>query len=236
MQMKEIFENYIENAFDGRKQAEYKIKQFEFNYKKYFPINKNSKVLDIGIGRGEMLTCMKNWNYGSDYLGIDISPSTVEFCKTLGLNCELVEDTVEWLKQHENSFAVITLLDVLEHVPKGQVIDFLKAIRLALVKTGTLIIQVPNLQAPEGFLHQFNDFTHETGFVEHSLRQVLLTSGFNKYQFNGFEEFVSAGWKEKAKKFLRSIFWGYVKLTRAMNRNLNPKILNPVFYATATNE
>ena len=234
--MKEFFENYMGNAFDGRKQAEFKIKQFEFNYKKYFPINKDSKVLDIGIGRGEMLTCMKNWNYGNNYLGIDISPSTVEFCKTLGLNCDRVEDTAEWLKQHENSFVVITMLDVLEHVPKAQVIDFLKAIRCALVKNGIFIVQVPNLQAPEGYLHRYNDFTHESGFVEHSLRQVLLTSGFRKLQFEGFEEVRLGGCEEKMKKFLRSIFWRYIKFTRAINHNLNPKILNPVFYAIAINE
>ena len=82
--MKEIFEDYV-SAFDEKKQADSKIRNFERNYKKYFPADKNSKVLDIGIGMGEMLQCMKNWGY-MNYLGIDISPSIIKHCKGKRIN------------------------------------------------------------------------------------------------------------------------------------------------------
>ena len=42
-------------------------------------------MLDIGVGLGEMLSCMKNW--GHNYHGIDISPSTIEFCKKYNQEC-----------------------------------------------------------------------------------------------------------------------------------------------------
>ena len=79
--MQEIFENYIDNSFDGHYQADFKFHHFELNYKQYFNKSISLKVLDIGVGRGEMLSCMKKW--GHNYHGIDISPSTVEFCKKL---------------------------------------------------------------------------------------------------------------------------------------------------------
>ncbi len=50
--MKEILDSYIDNAFGSREQATFKFFQFELNYKKYFPENKESYLLDIGIGRG----------------------------------------------------------------------------------------------------------------------------------------------------------------------------------------
>lgn len=231
--MKEIFNNYIENAFDDYKQAEFKFKQFENNYRDFFPLNSAAKVLDIGIGRGEMLTCMKNWGY-TEYLGADISPSTVNFCKSLGLNCILVNDTVEWLSDKDSTFDVITLLDVLEHLQKEDVIEFLNSLYKSLISGGKLIIQVPNLQAPDSQLHRYNDFTHNIGFVEHSLKQVLITAGIFDLKFYGFEEIIGNSIKSKIMKILRSLYWKYCRFVRKINTNLNPRILNPVFFVVAT--
>ena len=228
--MKAIFDTYVDNAFGEHKQALFKIRQFEINYKRFFPMDKVASILDIGIGRGEMLTCMNNWGY-SNYLGVDISPSTITFCKSLGLNCMQVDDTTALLKENDNSFDLITLLDVLEHVKKENTIDFLNALNGSLKEGGVLIIQVPNSQAPDGQLHRYNDITHEVGYVEHSLQQVLIAAGFDKVEFKGFEEFVLGGWKESIKKYLRYFYWQYIKLTRTITGNLNPGILNPVFFA-----
>jgi 2-polyprenyl-3-methyl-5-hydroxy-6-metoxy-1,4-benzoquinol methylase len=230
--MKEIFENYVEHSFGVREQAAFKFKQFEYNYRECFPEDKGGKVrlLDVGIGMGEMLSCMKDWGY-ENYLGIDISTSTIDFCKSLNLPCELVEDSTAYLTANPDSFDVITLLDVLEHIPKKEIITFVKALRLALKPGGVLIIQVPNLQAPDGHLHRYNDITHETGFIEHSFAQVLLAAGFKKFKFAGFEEFVFGTRIEHLKKMLRSLHWRTVRFWRRMDGNLNPRILNPVFSA-----
>lgn len=230
--MEEVFETYVDNAFNNHEQATIKFKQFEFNYKKEFPEDKSSKVLDIGVGRGEMLTCMKSWGF-ENYLGVDISPSTIQFCKKLKLNCEQTNDTIKWLNAHPEEFDMITLLDVLEHFKKDDVISMLKALRNSLKNNGKLIIQVPNLQAPDGQLHRYNDFTHEIGFVEHSLKQVLLVSGFTKFNFFGFEDkFIDDSFSLK-KSFifiLRFCFWKFVRVSRRVSGNLNPEILHPVFY------
>lgn len=232
--MEEIFNKYIVNAFGEAKQSVSRMKQFTFNYRKYFPLNDDAKVLDIGIGRGEMLTCMRSWGY-VDYLGVDISPDTVLFCKSIGLNCIQVSDTTEWLKEHKDSFNAITLLDVLEHIKKEQLIEFLKAIKVSLKKNGVLIVQVPNMQAPDGYLHRYNDITHELGFIEHSLQQVLTVAGFNNFIFLGFEELIF-GLKDSIKRILRIFFWWHTKFVRIINGNLNPPILNPVFYAIVRND
>jgi len=218
----------VENSFGEEKQATFKFKQFEVNYKKYFPKDNEAKVLDIGIGRGEMLSCYKDWGY-KNYLGIDISPSTVKFCKSIGLNCKLVEDSSKFLQENQNKYDLITLIDVLEHIPRENTVSFLKDIRNALKMGGGLIIQVPNLQAPDGQLHMYNDVTHMMGYIEHSLQQVLIAAGFTKFHFQGFEEFIDNGFKTTIKKFLRSILWKKTRFERAINGNINPKILNPVF-------
>jgi 2-polyprenyl-3-methyl-5-hydroxy-6-metoxy-1,4-benzoquinol methylase len=229
--MKEIFDNYVETSFDGIQQATFKFKQFEMNYGKYFPVNKNTPILDIGIGRGEMLSCMRDW--GFNYQGVDISPSTVKFCNNLKLNCELTDDTASWLGRNKEKFSLITCLDVLEHVPRDQTIDFLKAVRASLANGGLTIIQVPNLQSPYGYLHHFNDFTHVTGFVEHSLGQVLLTAGFTKFEFYGFEEIYATSFKQCVRLMLRFFYRKIVRLMRAINANPNPLVLDPVMFVVA---
>jgi len=229
--MQEIFDKYLDNSFDGQYQADFKFHQFELNYKQFFNKSVPLKVLDIGVGRGEMLSSMKNW--GHNYHGIDISPSTVEFCKKLDLSCELTDDTEVWLKKNQNQFEIITCLDVLEHIPKNRLIHFLEAIRNSLSKDGFAIFQVPNLQSPFGYLHHFNDITHISGFVEHSLNQVLLSAGFNKVLYYGFEELYEKTPKIILKKILRYYYRKIIRLLRTINANPNPQILDPVFYAVA---
>ncbi len=228
--MKDIFDNYIPTSFDGMKQATPKFQQFEKNYKKFFPKNQNAKVLDIGIGRGEMLSMMKKWGY-TDYCGIDISPSTVDFCQKIGLNAIKVDNSTEYLTQHSGQYDVITMLDVLEHFKKEDIIPFLKTARLALKQDGVFIVQIPNLQAPDGYLHRYNDITHEVGFIEHSLAQVLIASGFKKFEFHGFEQFVFGTPIEYARRFVRTLHWLWVRGLRGANGNINPRILHPIFFA-----
>ena len=229
--MQEIFENYIDNSFDGHYQADFKLRQFDLNYKKYFNKSVTSRVIDIGVGRGEMLSCMKKWV--DNYHGIDISPSTIDFCNKLDLSCELVDDTEIWLKNHQNQFDIITCLDVLEHIPKEGLIQFVEAIRNSLTEDGLAIFQVPNLQSPFGYLHHFNDITHISGFVEHSLNQVLLSAGFNKMLFYGFEELYEKTPKIIAKKILRFFYRKIIRFLRTINANPNPCILDPVFFVVA---
>jgi 2-polyprenyl-3-methyl-5-hydroxy-6-metoxy-1,4-benzoquinol methylase len=228
--MKEIFDKYVETSLGEYKQATFKFKQFEFNYKKFFPQDKNAQLLDIGIGRGEMLTSMKNWGFNNSK-GVDISKSTVRFCESIGLNCEVTDDTTKWLEAHLESFDLITLLDVLEHFKKEDTIQFLNALKNAMKKDAVLIIQTPNLQALDGLLHRYNDFTHEFGYTENSLRQVLETVGFSTVQFFGFEENVFGGFRGLKRDLFRSFIWKMVRFNRRMTGNLNPKILHPVFYA-----
>lgn len=227
--MKQIFDNYVATSFDGERQAEFKFAQFDANYRGYFPPADGVSVLDIGVGRGEMLSCMKRWGY--KYLGVDISPSTVRFCRSRELECELTEDTIAWLNERPQAFDVVTCLDVLEHVPRDRTIDFLAAIKGAMAPGGLAIIQVPNLQSPFGYLHHFNDVTHVVGFVEHSLSQVLIAAGFKLFEFHGFEEVLGSSFKTKIRRALRALYRQAVRFARNINANPNPKILDPVLYA-----
>ena len=228
--MKEFWDNYVEQTFDGNRMADFKLKQFEANYRKYFPEDRNVPLLDIGVGRGEMLLSMKNWGY-TNYQGVDISSSTTSFCQSQGLLCHLVDDVPSWLNKTGSRFGLITLLDVLEHIEKNEVIRFLKQLYQTLLPGGVLLIQVPNAQSPDSNLYLYGDFTHQTTFTEYSLKQVLVTSGFRDVSFCGFEDALSKGFRRIVRTSLRSFFWSWARATRRINGNLNPQILHPIFFA-----
>jgi 2-polyprenyl-3-methyl-5-hydroxy-6-metoxy-1,4-benzoquinol methylase len=231
LHLKQIFDRYVETSFDGPNPSKDKIDQLYANYRRFFPASNSARTLDIGVGRGEMLICMRNLGY--DYYGIDISPSTIEVCRRNNLSCEVVANTASWLRNHEGCFELVTCLDVLEHVPREEVIALLVAIRAGLTASGRLILQVPNLQSPFGYLHHFNDFTHVNGFVEHSLQQVLLAAGFTSINFYGFEERVDPQLKAKIALIARPVYWQLIRFLRRLNGNPNPQILTPVFFAVA---
>ena len=232
--MKEIIDNYVDLSFNGSNQAVVKFCQFEKNYKPFFPKDEKEKVLDVGIGRGEMLACMKEWGY--NYNGVDISKSTVEYCNGLNLSCEQTDNSTQWLKDRSGKYKVVTCLDVLEHIDREESIKFLSAIRESLVAGGVAIIQVPNLQSPFGYLHHFNDVTHRVGYVEHSLNQVLLASGFKKIIFFGLEELCEHNVKTYIRRVFRPFFHFSIRVLRFINSNPNPKILHPVLSVVAYKE
>lgn len=227
----DIFDNYVELGFKEPEQAEFKKEFIKYNYSKFFPKDTNAKILDIGVGRGEMLSVLKEFGY--DYSGIDISESCVSFCQSLNLNCSLVEDTIEYLKTHPKEYDMITFLDVIEHIEKSKLIEFMQAIRNATKENGSVIIQAPNALSPDSIISLYNDFTHEILFTENSLFQLLTTAGFKDVKYYAFEDIVGSGIKYYLRLLARSLYLNTVKLKRFSNNTLNSDIMTNIIFAIA---
>ena len=96
------------------------------------------RILDIGAGTGDFLTVAKN--DGWETVGIEPSDRAKSIAKNKGIS--FVESTTVLENQ---SFDVITMWHVLEHVPD---LDFqIKELKRLLKPTGTLIIAVPNFKS-----------------------------------------------------------------------------------------
>lgn len=230
--MNQVFEHYAENAFDKKTQQnsiQWKREWYDYNFKKFFPENKEAYLLDIGPGLGELLITEKEWGY-SNGMAIDISPSIVQYCTERGLKCVQVEDSSAWLNKELGKYDLITAFDVLEHIPIDQAPVFLHACKNALKDTGRLIIQVPNIQSPESFLHRYNDLTHVFGYSQHTLEQLISLVGFDTASFFPFEEYPGDSDERKMLRRLRSIYWHCAKANRDLSHNLNPEILTPEIF------
>ncbi len=96
------------------------------------------RILDIGAGTGDFLSVAKN--DGWETIGVEPSDKAKAIAKSKGVS--FVELTSEL---ENNSFDVISMWHVLEHVPDLD--KQIKELKRLLKPTGTLIIAVPNFKS-----------------------------------------------------------------------------------------
>jgi cyclopropane fatty-acyl-phospholipid synthase-like methyltransferase len=94
-----------------------------------------------------------------------------------------VDDAAPFLREKTNTYQMITMNDVLEHVPKQETVSFLKSIHDAINPGGMLVVNVPQVSGITSIFCRYNDFTHQTLFTEMSLKQVLFSAGFSNVKF-----------------------------------------------------
>jgi len=228
--MKEVFDRYVESTLICDRPTDFSFCVYNTNYQSFLPTDKSAVILDIGVGVGGFLIFLRDLGY-LNARGIDISPSTIKSCQQKGLACELVEDTVKWLDMHVDEFDFIVLLDVIEHIPKGELIGFLSAIRRSLKEKGRLLIQTNNMQSQDSQLMRYGDITHHLGFCETSMRQVCFIAGFSQVDLFGLETLYAFRRSHyirqtpfKAVRHLvftciRNFYWCFVRAMRRLNCN-----------------
>ncbi|WP_413999753.1 class I SAM-dependent methyltransferase [Flavobacterium sp. W1B] len=96
------------------------------------------RILDIGAGTGDFLSVAKQ--NGWETIGVEPSAKAKKIAKNKGIS--FVEETSEL---ESNSFDVITMWHVLEHVPNLD--NQIKELKRLLKPKGTLIIAVPNFKS-----------------------------------------------------------------------------------------
>lgn len=100
--------------------------------------NKNNlTILDIGCGTGIVIKRLEE--YGNVF-GIDISSEAISFCRKRGIKNIIKADTTN-LPFNDNTFDLITVLDVLEHIKHEGVA--ISEIYRVLKKNGKAIVTVP---------------------------------------------------------------------------------------------
>jgi ubiquinone/menaquinone biosynthesis C-methylase UbiE len=128
------------------------------------------KILDIGCGAGKNIETFAS--LGESW-GIDVSAEAIKFCKKRRLvNVKL--GSAYKLPFPDNSFDVITLLDVLEHVDEDKA---LSEIHRVLRPEGILVINVPAFS----FLWSRWDVVlhHLRRYSRSSLKSCLKRNQFN---------------------------------------------------------
>jgi ubiquinone/menaquinone biosynthesis C-methylase UbiE len=126
-------------------------------------------ILDVGCGTGKN---MESLAYYGDVSGVDISKEALQFCKKRGL-FNVKKGEAEKLPFKDDSFDVVCVLDVLEHVEDIPAVNEIKRV---LKDGGQIIITVP---AFSWLWSKWDEaLLHKRRYTREDLRKILTHEGF----------------------------------------------------------
>ena len=151
---------------------------------------RGTNLLDIGCAQGFFLFSASKVGYTTK--GIEISRDAVEYARgEFGLDVEA--KPFEELRFAENHFDVVTLWQVLEHVPYPLMI--LKEVHRILKPGGLLVVSTPNIEGrPAKILKKrWWDIKrlHLNQFTTKTLTDILQNAGFKNMSSVSYRGFVS---------------------------------------------
>jgi 2-polyprenyl-3-methyl-5-hydroxy-6-metoxy-1,4-benzoquinol methylase len=158
------------------------------------------ELLDIGCATGVFLDMGRK--KGLIARGVEISRELAEYARReFGLE---VENDIFKASYPSDSFDVVTLLDVIEHIPISDLSNTMVEIYRILRPGGVLVIRTPGedafLRAMAKFIffssgrqierpmHLFYSFEHLSSFSSHTLTTFLTRMGFKPYLVKRQEE------------------------------------------------
>lgn len=149
----------------------------------FFPEDKQSRIIDIGCGRGEFLATLLMHGYNNLY-GIDNSEEQVLASNLMDLDCIKKAELLQAMGgEADGSFDVVITFDVLEHLTRDEIFLVADEVNRILRIGGIWLIHVPNASSPFFGNIRYGDITHETAFTQSSLRQIIFLSHFQKVYF-----------------------------------------------------
>ncbi|GJD17908.1 hypothetical protein RIVM261_028640 [Rivularia sp. IAM M-261] len=185
-----LYQTYVENfsRFHSLPDEEYKdsnINKFlPAAWQTWLPADKSISILDFGCGWGHFLLALHQLGY-RNLTGID---SSIEMCQvakqSLPENITIVpsNDSHEWLSSQTAKFDLVTMNNVIEHIPIDVAVPLLRTIKESLKPGGHIFISTPNMAGVFGSYTRYVDLTHVVGFTEFSLFQLLDLVGFKEHQ------------------------------------------------------
>ncbi len=140
-------------------------------------------LLDIGCSYGHLLTVAGRMGYAP--VGVELSPEAVAYARRSGLH--IIDKPVDQAGFTEGSFAVITLIDLIEHIAAP--VAFLRGVVKFLAPGGVLFVVTPDVSSlaaqvlGNGWSHYQRE--HLCYYTPAAMRVLMETCGVNIEQAGG---------------------------------------------------
>lgn len=174
-------------------------------------ISDKGSLLDIGAGTGDFLSAAKNNHWKVTGIEPNLKAKSIALKKGVSFEDDL-------LSLEDNSFDVITMWHVLEHVPNLE--EYISELKRLVKSNGTIIIAVPNYKsfdakyyqefwaaydAPRHLWH-FSKTAIEKLFAKQSLKLIdVLPMKFDSY----YVSLLSEKYKTGKMNFLKAVWIGW---------------------------
>lgn len=168
----------FEDKFRGSEEViKERMKEHLVHFKKNETGDKKLPIVDLGCGRGELLSLLGENNI--DAIGVDMNLSMVERAQSNGFKA-VQNDAISYLMaQKNNSVAAITGFHLVEHLPFGLLVKMFEECYRVVAKNGYVFFETPN---PEnimvGSCNFYMDPSHINPIPPDLLAFALETVGF----------------------------------------------------------
>ncbi len=194
----------------------------------------DAPLLEIGPGFGELLQALLSHGFTA-IQAVDISSEVVHHIQKHfpSVTCQKIDNLLTYLNTTPATFQNILMVDVIEHIPKDDLLALLVSARKALSPGGRMIVQTVNMGSPMANNVLYYDLTHTWGYTEMSIRDAFTLAGFSKVEVLGYR--FPAGFVGAVRSLLRYIaqrmFWS-IAFANGMARM---RIMDPALVVVATN-
>jgi SAM-dependent methyltransferase len=128
------------------------------------------RILDAGCGSGRLLDELRDYGHVT---GLDLNPESVEIARSRG-HADVVQGPVEQLPWPDETFDVVTSLDVVEHTADDRVT--LRELRRVTKQNGHFLMTVPALRPLWSSHDVFNN--HHRRYDRKSMRALAADTGW----------------------------------------------------------
>tara|TARA_Y200000002_G_scaffold368361_1_gene361336 strand:- start:28 stop:702 length:675 start_codon:yes stop_codon:yes gene_type:complete len=173
--------NYISTIYNNtdRPLTNYPIQLCKYLSSKY-DLKLNSKVLEIGCGRGDFLKAFKE--LGNNIVGTDISEESKNYFEEDEIYVCNIEN--EKLPFKNNEFDMIFNKSLIEHLYSPD--NFFNEAFRVLKPGGLMITMVPDWES--NYKIYYDDFTHKSPYTKQSLYDAYQIYGFSKIETYTFRQ------------------------------------------------
>ena len=163
----------------------------EYNYAPLLPSSREAPILDIGFGGGWFLAACIKLGYtnlfGAEF-GIEARQYVKEWSPSVKALLNIDTNIGDFLAGWKESFEVIHLSHVIEHIPKYSLLYIVDSLFWALKPGGRLVLRTPNMEGPCANSAYYVTMAHEYGFTGSNLTSLLSMCGFEDIRFHEFRQ------------------------------------------------
>jgi SAM-dependent methyltransferase len=139
-------------------------------------IGSKGPVVDLGSGRGEMLSLLME--AGVDATGVDLDEGMVDRARALGAEVHH-GDALEFLvKQEDHSLGAIFSAQFIEHLPTSMLPELLQIAQAKLRPDGVFIAETVNPHSPRALKVFWIDPTHQHPLFPETMLALCRLTGF----------------------------------------------------------
>lgn len=138
------------------------------------------RVLEIGFGNGSFLGFARAQGWSA--CGTEANPLLVDIAAQAGFDARPASDLATFAP---GSFGLVVAIDVLEHIPRTEILDFLAAVKTLLGSGGHFLARFPNGDSPFGLRNQNGDLSHLTAIGINKARYLAQAAGMEIIALGG---------------------------------------------------